>query len=158
MILLMFFIQIFFVNIALSKEAEVVFVDIEGSSLNDTEQIKLACDLLGIRFKTYFVRKENDTEMLKSSKALYDKEALILTGRVLKYFNKDMVSLFGRRDMKTEILILGINSDIDIASLKIWSENKITNYKQSDLPRPRHRSGLSKMIRLQWNLEGWSTL
>lgn len=132
MVLLLLFTQMSFANIALSKEAEVTFVDIEGHSLKDAAEIKLACDLLGVRFNTHYVRKIRDTEMLKSTTELKDKKVLILTGRVLKYFNQDIVSLFGQRHRKTKILILSINSDTDIADLKTWSENRIKNLREFD--------------------------
>lgn len=135
-IILILFTQIIFVNIALAKEAEVIFVDIEDHGISDAEEIKLACDLLGVRFRTHFVRTTDKKEILKSSKELYDKEVLILAGRVLKYFNKDIVSLFVQSQGKTKILILDINSDTDIEDLKIWSENMIKNFRQFDSPSP----------------------
>lgn len=133
-ILLILFTQVLFVGRALSKEAEVIFVDIESASPSDPEEIKLACDLLGVKLRTHFVRTINDAEIQRASKELYDKEVLILTARVLKYFNEDIISLFGQSDMKTKILILDINSDTDIEGLKIWSENQIKNFKQFVLP------------------------
>jgi hypothetical protein len=135
MILLFLFVQIIFVNFALSKEAEVIYVDIAGQSLNDIAEIKSACDLFGVRFKTHHVRTTNNTEILKSIRELHDKEVLILTARVMKYFNKDMVSPFGQRERKTKILISGINSETDIEDLKIWSGNRIKNFRRFDLPR-----------------------
>jgi hypothetical protein len=142
---LVFFTQIFFVNIALSKEAEVLFIDTDGPRLNETEEIQSACDLMGVRFTTHFVRTIPDKGKLKSDVRLYDKEVLILTGRVLKYLKKDTASLFGQHERKTKILVLDINSQTDIADLKIWSENRIKNFRLFDL------SNLATSIRVARN-------
>lgn len=131
---IVFITQSFLINIALSQEAEVTFVDIEDGDLHYAEKIQLACDLLGVGLETHFIGTTNDSEILKSSIVLHDKEVLILTGRVLKYFNEKIDTHFGHRDRKTKILILGINSDVDMANLRIWSENRIMNFRHFDLP------------------------
>lgn len=136
-ILLFLIIEIIFVNITFAKEAEVYFVDIEGHSRHDLEEIASVCDLLGVRFKTHYLRTTNDAELLKSSRELHGKEVLILTQKVMKYFTKDMTSLLGESKRKTKILILDINSDTEMADLKIWSDNKINGFRQFDL---QHRS------------------
>lgn len=122
---------------ALCKEAEVMLVDIPGYSLNDVEEIQSACDLLGVRFKIHYVNTTNGAEILKSSRELRDKEVLILPERVLKYLNKDVISLLGQHRGRTKILIWGINSDTKISDLQVWSDHRINNISKFDL---QHRA------------------
>ncbi|MBU1053729.1 MAG: hypothetical protein KKC46_07855 [Proteobacteria bacterium] len=134
-IILLFFLlcQLFFANIVLSEEPEVNFVDIVGSDIKDAKEAKLACDLLGLRFVTNYIGTKSNNEVLRSIKGLYNKEVLILSQRVLKYFNKDIVSMFGQPDSKSKIFIWGICSDTDIANLRIWSDNKIKHFRKFEL-------------------------
>jgi hypothetical protein len=134
MFVLFFVTQIIFSNTALSKEAEVTFIDIENGGLHYAEEIQLACDLLGLKFKMQHIGPTKYLEILKSGKAFHGEGVLILTGRALKYFNEDVFSNLGHRDSKTKILILGINSETDIVDLKMWSGNRIKNFRQFDLP------------------------
>jgi hypothetical protein len=125
--------QFIIANNALSKEAEVIFVYNENDDMKYAEEIQLACDLLGVKLKTHSIRTIHDTKILTSNKNSNDKDVLILTERVLKYFNKGIVSLFGHSVRKANILILGINSNTDIADMKKWSDNRIKNFRKFDL-------------------------
>ena len=128
--------QFILVNIGISKEAEVCFVDIEGSNLKEAAEVKLACDLLGVKFNTYFVNTTYDKASSKSTKLLFNSEVLILTESVIKVVDKDIVSRIGDPDNKPKVLILGVTSNTNIETLKIWSGNRIKNFMQCDL-RPR---------------------
>lgn len=133
-IVFLFLIQILFVNIASSKQAEVIFVEFEGHNFKNEEEIQLACDLLGIKLETHFIKTTDDPGKLKSSlKTLYDRDILILSEGVLKYFSEDIVSNFRKSNKNSKILILGINSETDIAGLNMWSKNGTKGFKQFDL-------------------------
>lgn len=132
-ILLIIFFQSLYVNRLYAKEPIVTFIDTVGHDLNAAEQIKSACDLMGVGFKTHFINTTNHTEVLKSTKLLIDEEVLILTGRALNCFNKDIIPKFGQRCRKTKILILYTTSNTDNMKLKILSENKVKNIKPYSL-------------------------
>ncbi|MEI7635684.1 MAG: hypothetical protein WCJ37_00125 [Syntrophus sp. (in: bacteria)] len=124
--IILFFAQFILVTTAVCKEAKVFYVDITDNRQNDLEEIKLACDLLGIRLEIYYLNTTNDIDIQNSIKKLYDNDVLILSNRVLRYFNKDNILLFGRGTRTTKILISDIHSTpADIHYLKLWSKNNI---------------------------------
>lgn len=136
LLVFVFLTQLIFTSIAICKEAEVFFVDMAGNSKNEAEEVKLACDLLGVRFSTHYINPKNHTALLKSTKDLRDKEVLILSESVLQFFKKNNVLLFDQISQSPKILISGINANTDINFLEILSENKIKNFRQYKLSIP----------------------
>lgn len=126
MVFLILVIEIVFVNTVLSKEPEVMFLDIQCATLEYAKEVELASDLLGVKVKTHLIEPKIGNSKIE----LDDAEAVILTERVLKYISTDMISKRWSQDKKLNVLVLGINSDTDIQKLSMWSDGIIRKVRR----------------------------
>lgn len=135
LILLFLTFQIIFFNIGLGEAAEILFIDTVAQEQTELINVKLACDLLGIKITKHFIESKSDPKIQQIIMDSRDKEAIILSARVLQYFNKDDFSS-ATRTKKINILISDISSSSDIAASWFWAENKIISLQQIDISIP----------------------
>ncbi|MFO7674353.1 MAG: hypothetical protein R6V74_11650 [Lutibacter sp.] len=93
------------------------------------EDIKLACDLLGINLSTHFIKSKQSMMEIDFDGA----EAVILTERVLKHIDKNMIKKKSLEDGTPNVLILDVNPKTVPEELKKWSEEVVEGVNITNL-------------------------
>jgi hypothetical protein len=125
-------IQLGLVNGTFAQEAEVTVLGVEKESGIDIENVKKACDLLGVKAKINLLRTANAVGVFDSNAELYDKDVLILTERAFRSLGESIIREIGQRDRK--ILVLGLTPEKETTKLKVWSEMGMSNVREFDVP------------------------
>lgn len=128
LVLWLFIFSFMYVDVSFSGEPTAYYIDTVNHRKSEATEIKLACDLLGIRFSQHMLGTKNDEAILKTIGNLRNQNVLILSVRALKYLNENNLLSWRKGGGKTNALILDIDQDTDVSDLNRLTHNNFRDF------------------------------